>query len=194
MLPQPSHHAHPFYLTHSSLGIGDTAAACRAAGLAFVNRVAHDVDPRAFLAWAARDYRRVTSFDEELGRPHAIAGVMPDARGLTGVVQAAHAHVLVELEAAALSRGFARFVADCVHRGLVSPSYNDRTERGWTAVDLPEGRLGDRVLSLFAVDYLANPGAYARELTVCPLCEDVVFDAGARERGFCSRHGAAHAH
>ena len=37
--------------------------------------------------------------------------------------------------------------------------------------------LETRVLSLFATDYLLNPEAYEDDLSVCPCCDRVSFDA-----------------
>ena len=52
----------------------------------------------------------------------------------------------------------------------------------------PQMRLGARVESLFAADYLTRPRDYTSELFVCHRCECVVFDHEARERGNCGAH------
>jgi hypothetical protein len=51
--------------------------------------------------------------------------------------------------------------------------------------------LKDRVLSVFAVDFLLRPEDYVGELLVCHVCESVVFDPKARLLGQCGAHRAS---
>ena len=60
--------------------------------------------------------------------------------------------------------------------------------RGWAPRDRARLRLRDRVLALFAADYLTRPETYARELYVCPDCMCAVFDETAVGRGKCPLH------
>jgi hypothetical protein len=53
---------------------------------------------------------------------------------------------------------------------------------GWAPVDVPAIRLKDRVLALFAADFLSRPEAFVAELHVCTRCESISF-----ARHECSR-------
>ena len=62
-----------------------------------------------------------------------------------------------------------------------------------TIVVLPQGFSGAdmaRNCREIAVDYLVRPGDYESELSVCPTCSHVAFDAASRKRGFCPLHAA----
>jgi hypothetical protein len=182
--------------TSATRGPSEIALACRNVGLAFVNRVAGN--PHQFIAWAIRDYQRVTCIDEALPYGGTLAGVPVEESALRETLEAARVAVLAELRGAALSQGHGRatFAELCIGRGLVAPSFNDlavaprRNERGWVPVDVPKAGIAERVLALFTVDYLWNPADYSAALFICSVCECVGFDARARERGSCDTHAA----
>jgi hypothetical protein len=153
-----------------------------------MNRVGRRADRRTSVAWA-NDYQRVTTEDES--HPHEYARTVatwaPSDLGQT--VREACAQVLAEFESEEFD--LARFADIRVRAGLLTPSYNflavapRKNECGWVPVDLPSVSLADRVLALFAVDYLWAPAAYRESLCVCRACGAVVFDREAREFGLC---------
>jgi len=79
------------------------------------------------------------------------------------------------------------FVLRALISGSVMRCVDGYREPAW-APTASTTRLADRVLSLFAVDYLSRPGEYETDLAVCPTCTYVSFDARARRRGCCSLH------
>ena len=165
----------------------DIASECRDAALGFVNVVARSGGPREFIEWAVRRYRRATRHLRVPGAPLTLAGVRPDSRAMPDIVRDTRLSVVDELENAALAPERARFVDWSVAHGLVAPFEDRSGARGWLPVD-GAGRLRERVLALFAVDWLVNPESYVRGLAVCHLCESVVLDEVTRETGFCSAH------
>jgi hypothetical protein len=194
MLAEPVHTRRARRFTSATRGPSEIALACRNVGLAFVNRVAREADPRAFIAWAIRDYQRVTCVDEAAPYGGKLAGVPVENGALRETLGEARAVVLAELRSAALSQERARFAELSIGRGLVAPSFNDlavaprRNERGWVPVDVPQAGIAERVLALFTVDYLWNPADYSGALCICSRCEGVVFDRDARDRGYCDAH------
>ena len=70
-------------------------------------------------------------------------------------------------------------------RGLISGTVvrveDGNREPAWAPAN-GTTRLAERVLSLFAVDYLVRPGDYETRLTICATCKQVSFD------GPCSAH------
>jgi hypothetical protein len=196
--PVPTRRARHF--TSATRGPSEIALACRSVGLAFVNRVARDADPRAFIAWAIRDYQRVTCVDEAAPYGGKLAGISVENAALRETLGEARSVALTELRSAALSPGRAKFAELCIGLGLVAPSFNDlavaprRNERGWVPVDVPKAGIAERVLALFAVDYLWNPADYAGALLICPRCETVVFDRDARDRAYCDAHPTSGIH
>jgi hypothetical protein len=188
MSPENHQGTPAFVFTRESHAPEEVASVCRDVALEFMNRVARDFDPRAFVAWAIRDYRRATVAGADGARPRTLAGVALAPRALCGVICAAHEAVAAELERAGMAGRTPRFVAAAVRHGLVALAYNDLAQRCWVAIDVAHAPLGERLLALFAVDCLTTPHLYAEELCVCPLCSAVVFDPAARESGRCVAH------
>jgi hypothetical protein len=58
----------------------------------------------------------------------------------------------------------------------------------WVPIDKPRMLLKHRVLALLAADYLLCPSDYTRRFALCTRCDAVVFDAPARQTGFCGAH------
>jgi hypothetical protein len=81
------------------------------------------------------------------------------------------------------------FVYDMVSLGFVVRCEDARQIEGWVPSSSAR-RLADRVLSLFAADYLVRPQDYEHDLAVCRKCGIVEFDQVARGRGVCGRHGS----
>jgi hypothetical protein len=181
------------------------AETCRRAGLSFLEGPAADWWGKAELvAWLEGPYKEATRWsraaplrangtpslrrsrppgppanDDELVRVERIEAVMREARW----------HVLASLESLASPSGSRAWVERALARGYVVPRSDAEGNATWAPADLRTMRLRDRVESLFAADHLTRPRDYALELIVCHLCEAVVFDQEARERGDCGAHG-----
>ncbi len=174
------------------------AMACRVAGLAFLNGVTAGWTKADLAAWLAGPYRAVTRPVELVVRHDTprlattdVATRASDPSGLARldeVICEARWRVLAALESAAMSRGRVAFAARARTLGHVRCVVDADGRSTWVALDARGMRLRDRVLALFAVDCLAHPLDYERELIVCHRCERVFFDASARGRGECPAH------
>ena len=112
-----------------------------------------------------------------------------DARLIDRIMHSARAEIFDTLELVAKD-GSATFVLRALIAGTVIRCEDCLGEPAWAPTG-EAARLADRVLSLFAVDYLARPGEYETELSVCATCESVAFDGATRRRGPCT-HGLQH--
>lgn len=76
-----------------------------------------------------------------------------------------------------------------IREGALTPCEDEGGKaRGWMPVSHGRMRLRDRVLSLWAADFLSNDHDYATELTLCSRCFRVEFDPWSRARGTCKVH------
>jgi hypothetical protein len=105
--------------------------------------------------------------------PHRIAAILLTTRRA----------VVAALETAR-EVGVPDFVEAAIHTGAIVPTMDGH----WLPLDKPRMLLADRVLALFAVDYLLCPREYVRDLVVCSKCQAVVFDPAARQNGHCGAH------
>lgn len=164
------------------------AAECREAALAFVNGVAGNWDKLDLALWLTGPYARATG---HMPRGERVAGMTEESEvdpiALDELVTRVRAQLIAALEKAALSEGTLDFALEAMDRGLVTRAVDLDGEIVWVPVDGPRMRLRDRVRSLFAADYLNDPGAYAA-LYVCHRCEGVVFDENAKKLGACANH------
>jgi len=164
------------------------AADCRDAALAYVNGVGSGWDKVDLALWLTGPYARATS---HVPRGERVAGLSEDSAiedaSLEELVTRVRAQLLASLETAALNDGTLDFAVDVMDRGWVRRASDREGEIVWVPVDTSRMRLRDRVRSLFAADYLNDPGAY-QELYVCHRCELVVFDENAKRLGACANH------
>ena len=107
---------------------------------------------------------------------------------LDDVIFRARQEIVESLDATVYGRSKPQFVEDAIALGSVTPFVWMPGVRGWAPRDRPRLRLRDRVLALFAADYLTRPETYARELYVCPDCMCAVFDENAVGRAKCPLH------
>jgi hypothetical protein len=188
MVPAALPHRRALRRTSGTWSSDAIASACRRVGLDFVNRVAQKDDRRAFVTWTT-DYQHVTLAGQSV--PYGSSPA--EATDLRKAARDARSQVLAEFER--LVRGGESFARECARSGLLAPTYNNlavapqRNECGWVAQDLPDISLAERVLALFAVDYLWLPAPYHEGLYVCRYCGAVSFDVDGRKRGFCPAHG-----
>jgi len=82
--------------------------------------------------------------------------------------------ILASLEQ--LLAGDTSFVRTYLARNLVYRSAGLHGIRRYIAVHRPGMKLAERVLSLFAADYLNDPGDYLDALSVCKNCGHVSFE------------------
>src|SRR5688500_479064 len=164
------------------------AAECRDAALCFINGVAEGWDKLDLVLWLTGPYARTT---RHCPRGERVTG-LDDASEIADesiefLVTRARSQLIASLETAALGEGTLDFAVDAMDRGLVRRALDIDGEVVWVPADNTRMRLKDRVRSLFAADYLNDPGAYAA-LYVCHRCENVVFDENAKRLGACQNH------
>lgn len=164
------------------------AAECREAAVAFVNGAAAGWDKLDVALWLTGPYARATG---HMSRGERVAGMIGesevDSEVIVELVTRVRSQLLAGLEKAALSEGTLDFAVEAMDRGLVRRAIDLDGEIVWVPVDSARMRLRDRVRSLFAADYLNDPGAYSA-LYVCHRCESVVFDESAKKLGACANH------
>ena len=164
------------------------AADCRAAALGFMNGVSAGWDKLDLVLWLTGEYARATRHVARGERVTVMSGerdIEPEI--IEQLVTRVRAHLIAALEKAAMSEGTLDFAVEAMDRGLVRRAADVHGDVVWVPVDIARLRLRERVKSLFAADYLDDPGAYA-SLYVCHRCENVVFDDNAKKLGACSNH------
>jgi hypothetical protein len=164
------------------------AAECREAALAFVNGVAAGWDKLDVALWLTGPYARAT---RHVPRGERVTGIGEETdiadEAIEALVTRVRAQLVASLETAALGEGTLEFAVEAMDRGLVRRALDADGEVVWVPADNTRMRLKDRVRSLFAADYLNDPGAYA-SLYVCHRCETVVLDENAKRLGACQNH------
>lgn len=170
------------------------ANACRESALAFLNE-AERWGKAELAMWLMGPYAQLTRHVAGVARGsgeyvrHAPMLREIDARMVERVVRSAREEVLEVLARAGDADGGAAFAFAMLAAGFVARC-EDKTQRpGWVPT-ADARRLADRVLSLFAADYLTRPGDYETELSICGHCKTVEFDGVSRMRGICPRHGS----
>jgi hypothetical protein len=161
----------------------DVADLCRSAALGFLAN-ARDWSKRDLAEWLQDSYRPLVigapkvqrKLTPAYGTPVSIApspAVSPAE--LTGILENAHWEILRalrDLQAAPSSLDAGRaFIAS----NVVTRCIDDNGVAGWVAVSHRSSRLAERVMSLFAADFLARPWDYEYDLTICETCENVSF-------------------
>lgn len=170
------------------------AEQCRDAALAFVNGVGRGWTKRDLALWLSGPYRVATRHATGGERTADLATVdeaeeelLSEGR-IVDLMRRAREQVLARLEDMALPSCEADFVHEAVSRRAIAPRVDADGISLWVPVDLRRMRLRDRVLALFACDYLMRPDDYAHELAVCHKCELVQFDEAAKRAGECGGH------
>jgi hypothetical protein len=167
---------------------------CRATALAFLNESRHW--GKAELAmWLMGPYDQLTQYVAPFSRRRIGENTRPvplmreiDARMVDRVIKNAYEEVVSTLARTYDAEGGASFAFTMLSSGFVARCEDRGQVAGWVPTS-DARRLADRVLSLLAVDYLTRPADYELELVVCAQCKTVEFDAVARARGVCNRHG-----
>lgn len=112
-----------------------------------------------------------------------------DARMVDRVIKNARTEVLESLRSTYDAEGGAAFAFTMLSNGFVARCEDKAHVAGWVPTT-DARRLADRVMSLLAADYLTRATDYETELSICSHCSYVEFDAVARMRGICHRHGS----
>lgn len=162
------------------------AQACREAALAFVTD--SDRWGKAELAmWLMGPYQQLMRFDHQYVRRRADA-VPPsapllreiDARMVERIIKNARAEIGESLAATRDPEMAASFLFTMLCAGYVVRCEDLAGGAGWIPATAAS-RLADRVLSLFAVDYLVRAADYENAHAICRSCGVVAFtpaDAG----------------
>lgn len=148
------------------------AAACRAAGVVFLEGARTGWSKRDLEGWLVCDYAAVTiRIDGEESELSPESGLRP--RMIAELLELVGVAVSVALRDIASEPGA---VIDAAMRsGAITALRQDDGEL-WMPVDRADLDIETRVLSLFATDYLLNPTLYEEELSVCGACDGVSFD------------------
>jgi hypothetical protein len=175
-----------------SLAVADD---CRAAALAFLND-SHRWGKAELAMWLMGPYSQLTEYVSPYSRRRSgeYARSAPmlreiDVRMVDRVIKSAHEEVIATLKRTNEIEGGASFAFTMLSAGFVARCEDRGHVAGWVPTT-DARRLADRVLSLLASDYLARPGDYEAELSVCHQCGIVDFDSISRARGICHRHGS----
>lgn len=163
-----------------------TVRACRTAGLTFVNGVRGGWSMADLAAWFAGPYAQATGFAGE-----GLAELESESKGPSSVRSP-------RLEENMREASFAVKAALHEAKGPREPAFviraketvaiaSVRTFHGsvWVPVDLAGLSLKDRVLALFAVDFLARSKDYLFELSSCGVCGRIAFDGAG---SVCEEH------
>jgi hypothetical protein len=148
--------------------------------------------------WLMGPYGQITQYTHAVERvtqsgryPRMQAPLLRDidARMVDRVISSARDEVIARLgQMLDGDEGEPAFVYDMVSLGFVVRCEDARQIEGWVPSSTAR-RLADRVLSLFAADYLVRPQDYS-DMAVCRKCGVVEFDQVCRARGVCGRHGS----
>jgi hypothetical protein len=171
----------------------DVADGAREAMLSILRGVGGSWGRRELAEWLQGPYRILTDLaavPESLENSRTFRRIprsVEPAR-LEEVLRAAKEDVLATMILAAPPDSDVRFSHRAVAAGHLVRTRDAAGRAGWVPVDAPGMLLGDRILSLAAVDYLMRPADYLALLSVCGICHAVSFDAQVRVRGHCAEH------
>jgi hypothetical protein len=169
------------------------ASACRETALSFVNDSRHW--GKAELAmWLIGPYAQLlqytTVLTDRTSMPDNVDRIGEiDARLVERILENARGEVISVLDRIASDEDGVSFAFSIIAAENVVHCVDANGGVGWAPSGRPT-RLADRVLALFAADYLTRPGA-AEELVVCNVCQRVDFDRTVRKHGICLRHRSA---
>jgi len=165
------------------IGIGssnDLADLCRSAALGFLAN-AQDWDKRKLAEWLECSYRPlVVGATQQMRRKLTPAygaepapSVHPET--LANVLAVAHADVIEQLRNLAAAPSSLDAGRAFISSSVVARCIDDTGVSGWAPVAHQPSRLADRVMSLFAADFLARPWDYEYDLSICQDCATVSF-------------------
>jgi hypothetical protein len=185
----------------SKITVDRVAEACRSTALKFLDGSRAGWEKKELADWLVGPYRRLALLRYSVAEL-AWADVLdareapPSTRPLTheriqDMIERTRIDVTTRLEGFAQTDDAALFVLDARDSGSVIRCEDAHGREGFLPVDRPGMKLADRVLSLFATDYLLRRADYDELCTVCWRCETVTFDAEARRLGACTTHATS---
>lgn len=200
MLPKrgmyASSHRPPAYVLDSLVKVSRTlgpvalARSFRETALEFMNGAPHWGHAELAM-WLLGPYVRCTRYaaerapSGEISPPVLLRDV--DARFVDRALRVAHASVFDVLRGEVEDGKVGTFASEMAAAGFVVRCEDDRGPDGWLPTMKPR-RLAERVLSLFAADYLIRPAAFEAELSVCSACKSVAFESPRGCARCCRRH------
>lgn len=168
-----------------SVDASEVAAAARSSYLGFLAEVAPSGTKRALAEWLRGSYAyAVLPRTSGARTPGTI-----DPSSLTELVDEAKSRVARGLRALAQPEVGMHLSMQAHIEGWVLPFQDLYGQPGFLPVDRARMRLGDRVMSLVAADYMMRPDSFVTDLTVCDTCDAAHFAKQASERHcrVCSR-------
>jgi hypothetical protein len=159
------------------------SAAWRPAGLGLLRGARQGWTPVELARWLIGPYAEATSHVARAPAEEAPSGARVDPHQVAAILLTTRRAVVAALETVHAVGG-PEFVQAAIDTGAIVPTMDGH----WVPLDRPRMLLTDRVLALFAVDYLLCPAEYVRDLVVCSKCQAVVFDRVARQKGYCGAH------
>jgi hypothetical protein len=156
----------------------DLADHCRSAALGFLAN-ARDWDKRKLVEWLQGNYRPLVigaSYQRRLTPAYGSAPPPPvQSTTIANVLANAHAEVLRQLRDLADSSSSLDAGRSFIAKKIVTRCIDELGNAGWAPVSHRASLLADRVMSLFAADFLARPWDYECELAICDACDNVSF-------------------
>ncbi|HLK37715.1 MAG TPA: hypothetical protein VKU41_13235 [Polyangiaceae bacterium] len=193
----PSHFPTIFTLPEGD-GVLHVAERCRSTFLSFLNGVWLQGWAKEELAgWLRGPYEAVTRLAAELldARSTVIGSGSPSQelreQAVEKVMAQTHRECVNVLRAMADPDQGTSLVFGAVRSGLVMRCEDRQGGGGWVPTATPRMRLGERLQSLVAVDFLTRPEDYESLLSLCGNCGAVEFDAMSRARGLCRYHSGS---
>lgn len=142
-------------------------------------------DKRALAKWLLESYGPIAKKGE--GEEESRAMPYPTEPTIHRIVTDARQVLASTLRLSMDGHSSASFAWKMIRQESVAQC-EDEEGRGWVPVARPRMRLRDRVLSLWAVDFLSHDHEYAHEFALCKQCGFAEFDAIARASGACRAH------
>lgn len=179
--PQPDTKVRPIQGERSVFDVADRS---RGAGLAFLAMCQAGAGRRQLAAWLIGAYASATASGGRVPRRKLdLAGAAIEPTSVERLLLDTHGRVL---EMLSQSRTWDPFsvARDMITLGLVVAVGDVHGALGYAPVDRPDLRLLDRVVSLFAADYLTRPGDY-HALEICHSCEAITFDLTLEHEPYC---------
>jgi hypothetical protein len=151
--------------THLTIDTGTSAAkiaaACRRAGLEFLRGVRAGWDARDLSAWLTGAYAKAACY---VPRGEATLTSIEAPYTLNERLREARRGALFALEDARSSGSRLSFVRAAIRARDVIPAVDAYGDSFWIPLDRRKMQVRERVLSLFAADYLLHPGDYTGAL------------------------------
>ncbi|HEX7664442.1 MAG TPA: hypothetical protein VF407_08030 [Polyangiaceae bacterium] len=183
----------------SGFTIDDVAEAARAAAVEFVDGVRDGWGKKELATWLTGPYHQLSILrcsPEELAGPGSDHTPQPPpvvvkvpAEDIVKTMKRARAEALAVIARFAHGDDAPEtFVWRVRQKGGLAKVEDDTGRAGLVPNERPAQLLVERVLSLFAADYVARPLDYEEKVGLCKVCGTVRFDDDIRVTGDCGEH------